>query len=1414
MIRVWRAVHQRAEVLSLILLATLPALWSSPGRMSADTKLYLYLDPARLVSDARWSWDPRQFGGWVPHQTISYLWPSGPWFALFDGIGVPDWIAHRLWWSLLLASAGLGARWAARHLGVTAQAAWVVGAVYQLSPFVLPYIARTSLMLAPYAALGWLVGLTVRSATQGGWRYPALFALVVATVAAPNATATAMIAPAPALWLLLAWTSGDVPGRRVLATFSRVGTLSLAVSTWWIAMLAVQGRHGADVLGYSETLEDVSLTATSTEVLRGLGYWLFYVRDAFTYATTASIDYQASTFTLLTSLAVTGLGVAGLALTRWTHRRYAIGLVAVGVVLAVGVYPVDDPSPLMSPLADRSRSALALALRSSTRAVPLVVLGLALGTGALVMAVTTWWRNRTPTGWQRRDPTPWLATAVVMLAVANLPALWRAELLDPALQREQHPPNAWLDAAAALDARPKGYRVLQIPGAEFGAFQWGYTVDPPLPGLTTRPVVTRDLLPLGSPATMDLLYALDDRIQEGVLEVASVAPVARLLGADVVWLTNDSAFDRFGTARPEPLAAALTAAGSGLGPVTSFGEPRSMPSVRPTLDAAAIADPRVGTAVPPVQLVEVPQPLPVFRAATRSVLLAGSGDGLVDSAAAGLLPADAAVRYVASIPADHLDEALVEADRVVVTDTDRRRAHHWRSSQQVWGFTEDEGPQGGVLTSVSGDQRLPVFAPEAASQQTIARQQGGLRAAASAYGAPFSYRPEVRAWRAVDGDLESSWLVADRVDAVGERLRLRADQPVDHLTVVQPLDGRRRWITTVDVVVDEVDRQTVVLDESSRGPEGQRLELPRPGRVVDLVIVATEQIAPGWEHLDAVGFAEIRSELGPTTETVVFRSPALTNTPDEVPLDIVMSRWRADPHDADRGDPEPAMVREMALGTERTLTPEWTLRLNRRASDAVLADLWGWTGATADRRLTGDPFSGGWAAVDGDATTAWRTPFGSALGARLTVPLQSPPDAEAPLSNLRLVQSLDGRHGLITEVLLSVPGVGDTRLPVPPPGPDGSSIIDVSDLLSDASTQEFSLTIASTDGATTPHPTTALPVSLPTAMVSLEHPRVRVGTFPSRLEMPCRDDLVQVNGVGVPLRLEGDREALWRGEPVRTDPCGTGDSEMTLPAGTTTVTATPGTVTGVDVDRLVLRSPSPSSPVTQRPEVTVLRSSRTEHGLQVAACPRGCWLVHGEGFNTGWTASLNGTSLGDPVLMDGGFNAWWLPASDTSQQVDLAWTPQRQVDVGLVISLLAVVLCVVLVLWDRRRPLVLGTCDEPRFVSMTAPLDEGARPRAPLRQWGVWVAFTAVVMLTVEPVWGLAAGAVALTASWWRRPHVAGVAALVTAVAVGVLMVWRVRRDRPFPGPLWTHEFADLHRPGLVMVALLVASLLGTVRPR
>ena len=131
--------------------------------MPADTKLYLYFDPGGLLSRAASTFEVEQFAGWVPHQQIAYLWPAGPWYWLLDTVGFPDWIAHRLWIATIMFAAGAGVRWTARILGLAPGAAFVAALVYQLSPFLLAYISRTSLLLLPWAALGWIVGLTIRA---------------------------------------------------------------------------------------------------------------------------------------------------------------------------------------------------------------------------------------------------------------------------------------------------------------------------------------------------------------------------------------------------------------------------------------------------------------------------------------------------------------------------------------------------------------------------------------------------------------------------------------------------------------------------------------------------------------------------------------------------------------------------------------------------------------------------------------------------------------------------------------------------------------------------------------------------------------------------------------------------------------------------------------------------------------------------------------------------------------------------------------------------------------------------------------------------------------------------------------------------------------------------------------------------
>src|SRR3954454_11604501 len=265
--------HRRLELVCFAALAYVPFLLSSPGRVSADTKQYLYLDPDRLLARAPYLWDSHIGFGTVSHQIIGYLFPMGPYYWLMDHVGVPDWIAQRIWLGSITLAAALGARWLFRTLG-TGRAGAIAGAlVYMLTPYQLAFTARISVLLLAWAGLPWLVGLTMRAVRRGGWRDPAWFALVTLTIGSVNASSLVFVAIGPALWLLVDACRSRAAFAAVVRATARLLVLTLGVSLWWIIGLRTQGTYGLPILQLTESVRTVATQSTPTDVLRGLGNW-------------------------------------------------------------------------------------------------------------------------------------------------------------------------------------------------------------------------------------------------------------------------------------------------------------------------------------------------------------------------------------------------------------------------------------------------------------------------------------------------------------------------------------------------------------------------------------------------------------------------------------------------------------------------------------------------------------------------------------------------------------------------------------------------------------------------------------------------------------------------------------------------------------------------------------------------------------------------------------------------------------------------------------------------------------------------------------------------------------------------------------------------------------------------------------
>ena len=282
MIAASRRVAGWLPVGALAAVCYVPLLLTHRGQVGADTKSYLTIDPGRLLERAWSMWDPNIGLGTVTHQNIGYLWPMGPWYWVFerarrarlDGpapVARIDPVPGRPRRPLPHAHPRPGrARTSPRRCSST-----------RCRRTCCRSAARISAILLPFTALPWLIALTVLAIRERTWWYPALFALVIATIGSTNATA--LLARRARSRPVGAATRCSSPARRrsaqALGAVARIGVLTVGASLWWIAGLYCQGSYGIDILRYSETARTVAEASTAPEVLRGLGYWFFYGGD-------------------------------------------------------------------------------------------------------------------------------------------------------------------------------------------------------------------------------------------------------------------------------------------------------------------------------------------------------------------------------------------------------------------------------------------------------------------------------------------------------------------------------------------------------------------------------------------------------------------------------------------------------------------------------------------------------------------------------------------------------------------------------------------------------------------------------------------------------------------------------------------------------------------------------------------------------------------------------------------------------------------------------------------------------------------------------------------------------------------------------------------------------------------------------
>ncbi len=1297
------------EHLAIAILSFAPQLWSQPGVADSDNKTYLYTDPGRFLRQSVSMWDPTVGLGTVTHEQIGFLWPLGPFFWAVHVLGIPLWVGQRLWVGIILFSAGSGVLYLCRTVGLDGPGRFVAAVAYTLSPYWLQDIGRLGSLVFPWAGLGWMIAFVIRGVRAGGWRFPALFALVWFTISGNNASGPIYAAVAPTLWLLYAvFVAREHTLGRAWSTVWRIIVLTAGVSVWWAYGLAIESGYGLNVLGVTEKVSAVAKTSLSSEVLRGLGYWFFYGSDIAGPWAATSAGFTQQLWLIGVSFAVPLIALVAAVVVRWRHRAFFILLIVVGMVLAVGSHPYGAPSTVGGVIKNfMTKTTAGLALRSTDRATPMVLLGLAILLGAGITALA------------RRQQLVGLGlTGVALLTVAAAnPPVWNGTTV---LDRYIFPtpvPTYVTQAANALNAQNTKTRVLAIPGNNFGGYRYGNTDDPIWPGLLTRPFVTRQQLPLGSLPSYDMTYALDVPMQNLTADPASLAPMARLMSVGDVLVQNDLQYGLYDRPPPQLFWQSLHLPLDGLLPAVGYGAAKAYVPTIPEVDEATLAAPPNLPWPSPLEVLGVRRPRPVVRAESTSgaLLVAGDAVGLAEAGGLGLLDTTSPVLYSGTLDTRPgvLSSALAGGATLVVTDSNRKQSFLWNTVSNNAGITlAASDPEPNIA--------LNIFPKALGDAQSTAQTVG----VASVVGVPDD--PDHSAAMAIDGIAGTSWQTHLGVPPVDKlwQMTLSQQHTTGKVTILQPPAGDyqvNQWITRATLSFDGGSPLTVKLGAASHSGGGQVITFPpRTFTTLRITVDATNLSGASkavQKQASPVGLAEVGVDGVRAQQVISMPSDLLSRVGPAAQshrLVLVMTRQRVAPV-APAADPEPVLARSFTLPSARTFALTGTARISSMASDDTVDKLVGRPGANnggvvaySSQRLPGDLGATASAALDGDPATMWSPGLG--VGNQKGAWIQVNRPKSSALDHLDLVVAADGHHSVPTALRIQACDhlAADTRCPA-----DSSSrqvkLPSVTDTPHRGSTvrvplrfpaltgKDLTVTVTGVRLKTTTGYSSQAPISLPLGIAELGIPGTRVSPAPASVPGGCRSDLLTVDGTPLSVALSGSTRAALEGDGLTVTPCGPDAAGIALPAGNHVVLSASGATTGFDIDQLALDSGAGGGPAVMGPRsaplaapspgaaptVRVTSETATEMHATVTGATKPYWLVLGQSINKGWKATIDGSGkdLGPSTLIDGFANGWLVtPTGAGTVSVTLRWTPQRGEDIALVVSALAVMATLVLAL--------------------------------------------------------------------------------------------------------------------------------------
>ncbi len=1248
------------------------AFIQSPGRIAADTKLDLAINPGGLLSSSLHLWDPQSFAGSLQNQAYGYLWPMGPFFWLGDTVGIPAWIVQRLWWATLLALAFLGMVRLIRLLDLGGPTVRILaGLSYALSPMLLTKLGPISSEVLPFALAPWvLVPLVMGSRSGSVRRSAALSGLAFFCIGGVNAVAAIAVLPIGAVWIA---TRSAGRRRRALA-----GWWTLAVtlaSLWWLLPLLLLGRYSPPFLDWIESASITTLVTDPLTVLRGAGDWVGYLSAESGPVWSLGYAFSYNSVLLVSSSLIVVFGLLGLCYRNLPER----GFIGISLLVGFTLVSLGHTSGPASPIQGLTQSAfdgVLAPLRNVHKFDPVLRIALVLAMAwLLTMCAQKLEAHALDRGWKKSRYRLPLIGVVGVLAMTVFATLVAGVTTGRSYEGI---PDYWRDASAYMaEKNPEG-RALVVPSASAAQFQWGRTQDEPLQAIGDVAWDVRDSVPLGNAGHTRLLEEISARLEDG-RGSAGLATVLERAGVQWIVVRNDIDQQMVDIQSTNRIHRALEGS-PGIEVVGTFG---------PVIDDYLLGEQRQLSpqgipyhAVEVFQVGSLPAPQAQLRSVDGALEIVGGAEAQYSLAAAGVLD----------------DRVTVEAGDVgyelipttaVATNTLRKRENNfgfirgsksntlthddaWLQDRPVRDYLDsDQNPV--VLAELDGI--LAVDASSSASQATtyLARDQSAQ---------PFA---------ALDGDPQTAWKSADTgANAIGQwwSVTFPNQLALNYVDIELPKsNASQRTITldtgnqTIPVVVDGL-AQSVRVPLGGDPTQSLRLELTDSSGDIDQQFVISEVSVPGLE---------------PTRPMRTFSDGPVRGA-------VLSATAGGRPECVDIGGQYRCAEAFGRVGEDRSGIDQWvwfeagsyvtSAAVRPRGSPEFSEFLESEAGLRASGSSTEyeDFVSSPGSAVDGIPQTAWY-PSGEDDRPRLEIELPDPVEVTSVT-----IDSSQG-PGLSSPLSVTIDtGATQTRAFV-----DATTTVQVPAALTDSVViwiDSVRPAYVSDLDETRLAPFGIAEVGINSATEGTAS-RSDWTSASAQVPVTCGEGIdVKVSG-SKPVALSGSftaKEAL-ESSAFELSPCG-GNRTIEIDSGWHRIVAK--STDTLIVDRIDVLPAEGLPPTGRAAQVDVVSWDETDRSVAVAAESSGQVLETGESFNQGWTARLGDQKL-TAIEVDGWRQGWVVPAGSAGV-VALEFAPDSLYRGGLVVGFLSILALIGLALVRSKKMAPPGVSDGARPWMLTVTL--------------------------------------------------------------------------------------------------------------